>query len=281
MFLSVVVLLASAAGIVGTWVVVPRVANSAVAVMGALENFAGSARQAAQRIDQKLVQVQAISTQVSDASTKLSQNVTDQGLVRLLLPDQQEQTLVNAISSVNDAVSSLKDNLADIVAIYQAIDQLPFVRLPGPSQKQVDQFTATIADVQTSVDLVRSDVTTFRAGASDKIGKITTEADQLTAQLAQASDRLATLDARLVAAQEALAHLQQVVVNALLMGALLVTIVLAWVVYSQVEVLRLYVQRWKGLGKDSGSEENLEQPEGGAEEQMVKSGSPPAPENPE
>ena len=130
-FMSVLILLLSAAGIVGTWVVEPVVANSAVAVLGAVENVTTNTRQAAQGIDQKLVQVQEISTQVSAASIKLSQNVTDQGLVKLLLPEQQEQTLVEAISSVKDAFSSLRDKLATGVAFYRSIDQLPFISLPG------------------------------------------------------------------------------------------------------------------------------------------------------
>jgi len=280
MFLSVVVLLASAAGIVGIWVLEPRAANSAVAVLGVLENGAGSMRQAAQGIDQKLTQVQAISTQVSDASAKLSQNVTDQGLVKLLLPDQQEQTLTATTASVKDAFSGLRDKLADAVAIYKSIDQLPFVKLPGPSQKQVDQFTASIADVQATVDQLKSDITAFRAGASDRISKVTAGVDQLSSRLAQGRDQLATLDARLAAAQAALGQLKNNVANTLMLAALLATLMLAWVAYSQVELIRLFTQRWKGLGKESSSEEHPDQPVGDASEQANESGLPPAPENP-
>jgi len=251
-----------------------------VVMLGAVENLTDNMRQVAQGIDQKLVQVQVVTTEVSATSVKLSQNVTDQGLILLLLPEQQEQALVEAVSSVKDAVSSLKDKLATGLAFYRSIDQLPFISLPGPTQDQVDNLASSIVDVQTTVDGLKSDVTTFRSGAMDKIGKVTTGADQLTTQLGQARDRLAKLDTRLAAAQKGLVRLKQAVVTALMLAALLATIMLAWVIYSQVEVLRLYTQCWKGLGKEIGSQDNPGQPAGDAGEQDTESTIPPEPENP-
>jgi hypothetical protein len=66
--------------------------------------------------------------------------------------------------------------------------------------------------------------------------------------LGQSRDQLANLDAKLVAAQEGLIRLQRTVVQAFLLVTSLVTLLLAWVIYSQVELLRLYGQRWKGSG---------------------------------
>src|SRR4030043_341512 len=88
MFLSGLVLLC-VVGIVGVWVTERTLANTVVQVLDAVGNVTGSLRQATDGLDQKLERMQAASTFISTASVKLSQNVTDQGLILLLLPEEE------------------------------------------------------------------------------------------------------------------------------------------------------------------------------------------------
>ena len=90
------------------------------------------------------------------------------------------------------------------------------------------------------MDSVQTSITSFRSGASDQIGKVETGADLLTSRLGQFRDRLANLDARLAITQESLVQLQKTVERVLVLVSFLVTLFLVWVIYSQVEVLRLY-----------------------------------------
>ena len=107
-------------------------------------NITGSLRQATDELDQKLQRMQAASSFISTASVKLSQNVTDQGLILLLLPEEEEGNLVSLSSSVKEAVSPLRDMLSTGLVIYRSIDQLPFVSLPAPSQDQVDKIEGPV-----------------------------------------------------------------------------------------------------------------------------------------
>ncbi len=198
-------------------------------------------------VDQKLQRLEEASIFISAATERLSQKVTDEGVLLLLLPDEKEQNLITQASSVREAIRPLKNSLSTGLVLYRSIDQLPFVDLPSPSQDQVDQIEESVGQVQAAADGLQSQITEFRSDTSGKIDKLVSAADQLTERLNKARDRMANLDARLAIAQESLVQLQQNVVNAILLASILITLLMVWIIYTQVEVIRLYTQRWKTL----------------------------------
>ena len=104
------------------------------------------------------------------------------------------------------------------------------------------------------MDNLQTEIIAFRSGISDRISKVETGADLVTSRLGQFRDRLSNLDTRLAIVQENLAQMQTTVVRVLVLVSILITLMLAWVIYSQVEVLRLYGQRWKAFGSKTRSE---------------------------
>ena len=253
-FLSGLILLLSVLGIAGVWITERALAKAVVQVLDSVGNVTETLRQATQGVDQKLERLQSASSFISTVSGKLSQNVNDQGLLLLLLPEEEEQNLVSLTSSINESVSTLRDVLTAGLSIYRTIDQLPFISLPAPSQEQVDKVQSSVGEIQSSVENVRTEVVAFRSGISGRITNVQTGADLLTSKVGQSRDRLADLDARLVIIQESLVQWQQTAQNVLLLVSFLVTLILVWVIYSQAEVLRLYVQRWKAAGANAGIE---------------------------
>ena len=278
MFLSGLVLLLSVVGIVGVWITERALANTVVQVLDAVGNVTGSLRQATDELDQKLERMQAASSFISTASVKLSQNVTDQGLILLLLPEEEEGNLVSLSSSVKEAVSPLRDMLSTGLVIYRSIDQLPFVNLLAPGQDQVDKIESSVGEIQSAVDNLQTEIIAFRSGISDRISKVETGADLVTSRLGQFRDRLSNLDTRLAIVQENLVQLQTTVVRVLLLVSILITLMLAWVIYSQVEVLRLYGQRWKASGSKTRAEQSPDPTAGIKDETIIETVSA-APEN--
>jgi hypothetical protein len=69
-------------------------------------------------------------------------------------------------------------------------------------------------------------------------------------------------------------------VKAFVLATSLITLLLVWVIYSQVAVLHLYRQRWKGSGTESGPEEHPDRTAGAEDETVIETGSL-APANPE
>jgi hypothetical protein len=244
-FLSSLVIVLSLAGIVGVWYAQGALSTSMVQLLDSLSNITGNMRTTIQTVDQKLADLQDISSSISSASDTLSQQVADQGLIKLLLPEEKVQKLTDTFTSVKEAVSTLSDLMTSVKSIYQTIDTLPFINLPSLSQEQIDKFAGSVDTVQNALDEVTTAITAFRAGASEQINKVKQAADLFTGRLSESRSNLAALDTRLGNIQEILSQLKQLVVAALFLGALFGTLFLAWVGYTQIEVIRLYVLRWK------------------------------------
>ncbi len=257
-FISGLMILFCVVGIAGLWITERALSNSVIQVLEAFVDITESMRQVPQGVNLKLEEMQAVSTSISTAAEEISQKVTDKGLVLLLLPEEKEQNLFELSTSVRDRVSMLRETFSAGLDIYRTMNQLPFVNLPVPDQENVDQVGESIEAVQSAVNQLESEITTFRSGASDRIDRVRQGADLLTSRIDQSREQLADLDARLVVVQEELEELKQTLLRILILAAILITLLLAWVLYSQIELLRMYIPRWKASGTSTRSKERLD-----------------------
>jgi hypothetical protein len=71
----------------------------------------------------------------------------------------------------------------------------------------------------------------------------------LGSEITEGRDRLAQLDARLASLGDLANRLQQVIPGLMAALAIILTLLFAFLIFTQVEVIRLYVQRWQQLSK--------------------------------
>jgi hypothetical protein len=254
--LSTILLLLSAAGILGVWVIERPLSNITSAVLESVINSAGAVRVLTSGIDQKLEQMQTITNDFSSGIDQLSQATTEGGLVifMVLLPEEKEQSLREISDSVRATFATASDAFSTGQALYRSIDQLPFVSLPFPSQAQVEQAGQTLAKLQTSVDELQKNTAQIRAGVSGQIDKLGGITDQIAQQIGDSRDRLAKLDARLASLQAVAEQLKKSLQTAIILFSVLITLCLAYGIYTQVEIIRLFVQRWHAQNISSNSE---------------------------
>ena len=251
--LSVLVLLFSAVGVVGAWVIQSKLSDATVALLQAAENVAGRAQEVIGQAQDPLLEIQQVSTKVADVSSKLSQNVQDEGLLKLLLPPEQEQKLVNLATMVQDTLATIHEVLSTAVNLYQAIDQMPFISLPTPDLEKVRAVEQSVSEIRITIEELKGRVAEVRAGAADKIGLVTEAANRISDRLVEVLDKLAALDAELEGFQQTVAGVRSGVPTAFAIAALLLSLLLVFVAYTQVEMIRLFVGRWRLLGAASAS----------------------------
>ncbi len=253
--LSTILLLLSAAGILAVWVIERPLSNFTSAVLESVINSAGAVRELTSGIDQKLEQMQTITNDFSSSIDQLSQATTDKGVIMLLLPEEKEQSLRESSDSVRATFATVSDALSTGRMLYRSIDQLPFVSLPFPSQAQVEQAGQTLGKLQTSVDELQKNAAQIRAGVSGKIDVLGGITDQIVQQIGDFRDRLAKLDTRLANLQAGAEQLQKSLQTAIILFSVLITLCLAYGIYTQVEIIRLFIQRWHAQNTSSNSEE--------------------------
>ena len=66
-------------------------------------------RSASDRVDQTLAALEGKTSDISDSAQQLSQNVTDKGLVLVVLPEEKEQELIETAGSVKDTYSGIRE----------------------------------------------------------------------------------------------------------------------------------------------------------------------------
>jgi methyl-accepting chemotaxis protein len=246
-FLSSLVILICAVGLIGTWVLESSISDAAVGLLGAVENGAGGMRQAAARVDGLLGEAQQVTLGISQSVGQVSQNISDLGLVMTLLPEEQEQKLAGLADQIRDTFINVKELVASGLEMYRTINRMPFINLPGPDPEQLDSIQSTLDNVRSDVAEARSAIQEIRTGAAAKVDRVTNAVVLLSERLQEGRDNLAALDSKLAAVQQQADSLQQVIPTVLAFVAVLLTLFLIYVGYTQVEVIRLYGGKWKGL----------------------------------
>lgn len=245
--LCVLVIILSSAGIVGTWVTGSALSSVTVQVLVVVENTAEGLSALVERIDQGMSGLEEISITIRDATSQIGQNVNDKGLILTLLPEEREQELVAQADELKQTLDSVGQALRSGLELYQSIDNLPFVSLPKPEAETVAKLEQTIADIRTTVDEVVQGIQDFRAGVSEEIGKVTGLVDNIIARLRESRQNLAQLNSTLGALQELAARLQRMVTLIFTLLSVFFTLFFGWIIYGQVELIRLFVRRWKDL----------------------------------
>jgi len=247
-FLSGLVILVCAVGAIGSLVITKPVSDAAVALLEVVENGAGGMRNAAARVDGLLGEAQQVTIGISQSVGQVSENISDKGLVLTLLPEEQEQKLVSLAEQIRETFATVNELVASGLQMYRTIDRMPFISLPGPDPEQVDSIQATLDSVRSDVSEARDAIEEVRSGAADKVDRVTNAVVMLSGRLQEGRDNLAALDSDLAAVQEKADTLQQIIPTVLAVLAIVLTLFLIYVGYTQVEVIRLYVSKWKGLG---------------------------------
>jgi hypothetical protein len=249
MAMSGLILLFSVAGIIGIWVMERPLSNSAVTVMSVVENTAGVIRASNTRVDQTLAALQAKTTDITEASQQLSQNVTDKGLVMVLLPAEKEQQLTDVTGSVRDTYNGIRGSISNGLDLYRSINRMPFVSLPGLSDDQMQKIENSMAQIQKLAETLHSGIADIQAGVTGAIDKVGATANLLTEEILHARDATAKVDSSMAALEAFSIRLQQVIPGILVTIAVILSLIFAFLVFTQVEVIRLYIDHWRHLGQ--------------------------------
>lgn len=247
--LSSLILLLSVGGIIGTWAVQSAISNITITLLGAVDTAAGGIREVTATVDEGVGEIAAISTEVSDISAQIAGNIEDQGLIATLLPEEQKQKLGETIDSIAETLETIAEVVTAGLDIYTSIDQLPFIDLPKPSAAKMDEMQQSVAKTQAEIDQLQQDIQDFRSGAASEVSKVTEAADNVTEAMDTLSSDLSALDSDLAAVQETSRQLQGTIPTLFAIGALLISLLLLYGAYVQVEMIRLLVHRWRALNQ--------------------------------
>lgn len=238
--ISVLVLLLSAAGTVGTWVGRGAAIELNDSLMEGVGQLAGAGRQGATRLGEGVDELRASVGEVESAADEVAQNVSDKGLLLTLLPPEKEENLINTADKIGETLNSITSAVENAIDLYKAVDSIPLVNLPIPDEAKVQALNDDVQEIQDGVDLLAADIQEFRDDAASGVSKISTAAGKINGRFATTSQNLSDLDSNLADLQTRATDWQGRFRTIATIAAVVVTLILIWVIFAMVSLIMKY-----------------------------------------
>jgi chromosome segregation ATPase len=250
-FLSTIVLVLSVAGVVGVWVVERVATDVTMEATAAIDEAAQAARDGIQRVNARVARARETVDTIEAAATLASRDVVERGVAMTPLSEEKAQQLNAEIQDAVDSFENFRQGLLAIVHLIRAIDRMPMVELPEPDPERLREASEKIDGLEMRAEELGNRLSGFRAGAAGAALEVREAAMQVSDRLAEVQEDLTQVNARLSAVQARAIHLQQTLPTTFALIAIASTLLLVWVAYSQVVVIR---SSWSQLRAQSGGE---------------------------
>lgn len=243
--LSGLVILLCAAGAIGIWATSGVVIEAGTKLITAAEKAATAAQIGLQSIDNELSNLEEDTQSIEEAAAQLSQNISDKGLILVLLPPDKEEKLTNAIGSIKNALATVEQVVSSLIDTLVFIDSIPFVEVPIPEPDTLESLSAKVEKLNASIDKVTAQMQEARnnaAGAaqkvSDAVGEINNDIETARTEVDVRSEQVAATQATLSGIKDSLAFW-------VYLAAFLVTLIFAWIIYTQVLIIQFSLAKFK------------------------------------
>lgn len=253
--IAVLVILGSVAGVAGAWWANRVVTNATMQVFAVTEQAVTLAQAGVSQVNSLIDQGRTEVQQAEDTINMVGSNLQANSPVLTALSNRLETRLAPTVTRVQDVLSPVRGAFA---AVRLAVDIA--TAIPGMSQRNPN--LAKLDEALTQIDQTAADVRqlgdTLRASVVEGKNQLTQEAvTTLTGLTTRIDDRLGQAQSAVQTAQSDLEAFQ-VEMNATKSRLLLIydlaalgmTLLMLWIIYSQVVVIR---HHWRGLRGADGS----------------------------
>jgi hypothetical protein len=257
---AVFVILLSLVGIIGAWGFSHALSNATLTVFSAVQTGVEVVDTAVARVDTHIQTARSEVQQVSEMVPTASSNLQENKPVLTALSERLDTRLGPAVDNIQEALLPVRDVLVKVDSAVSILNSIPFISEKAPSLQQLDQALTQLSTLSADVQQLR---TTIRTAADEQTSQLTQGVATAVTDLTSRIDtRLADVQTGVQAIQTEISALQgrfeTLQSNLLLIYnliALLATLLFAWVIYSQIIVIRYH---WKRSSSASSNQAPLE-----------------------
>lgn len=245
--ISVLVLVLCLSGIVGTWIVRGQLATDLVGIVTAAETRATTVKQGLDRLDTALTQarsqVAAVEHDVQAFGADLEQNRP----LLTAISDKLGIELSPLVDSAREIMTSIREAVAAVNSAIEAINAIPFVSVPVPELETLKKLSQDVEDFRTEVLTLRTAIDQRRSEIiGGAVSIIATPAAQIGSTIDEMQATVSGYSQKLGAVQEGLSTLKSGIARGLTWLAVILTLILLWIAFSQVGLLVLAWRAFTG-----------------------------------
>jgi archaellum component FlaC len=268
MALSVILTILSIVGIVGNWIANDSITDDIVQVLTGVENALGLADDALGRVDTRVGAARDRIATFEEAVQTAGENFTEDPVVLTALSEKLDLGIAPAVNDLRETVQSVREKVVGIQNAAQAINALPFVSIgekvsAGDRLQRLSEGVATLTEgVEETRNGIREAKQRIATRAAFAIGKGTSKLDGGLATIETAVTDYGTQVSEL---RTEISALKASVTFWLDVTSVTVTLILLWLVFSQVVVFILGLSiyrnenlfaRWIGGSMEQPSQES-------------------------
>jgi chromosome segregation ATPase len=258
--LSVLLLLFSVTGIVGTWWLNSRLANGVVQVLTTVEDVLANADDSLNQLETRVTDARGQITSFQESVAAATQGLAENPVVLTAVSERLDVQLEPAVTRVRETVQSLRETVVAIENAIDAINAIPFVsidqKLTVRSRLQtltdgLDELTEGVAALRDTVRQARAEAAAqLEATVGELTGKLDNGLTTINGTIVEYRSQVDTLRTNAATLRANLTRWLDVI-------SVVLTIILLWLIFSQVVVfmlgLSIYRQRnlfarWTGDG---------------------------------
>ena len=243
--LSGLVILLCAAGVIGAWAFSGNVITAGTNLVNAADKAAGAIQTGLESVDNALNRLEADTQSIEDASAQLSQNISDKGLVLVLLPPAKEEILINTVARIKDTLTTVEQMLSSFINTYEAIDSLPFVKLPKPDPEQLDSLGVKVGKLSTDIEALQANIQAARDNSAGAAQKISDAVGKINDGIEESRREIQARNAQLVTTRITLATVKGSLPSWVYLSVAVITLVLSWIIYTQVLIIQFSIAKYK------------------------------------
>lgn len=245
LILAVVVIILSLGGIAGAWWANTTLSNITVQAFAIVDTGVNVVDTGVSRVD-RLVQTSRTEVQqTADTIVSVADELRANRPILTALSERVETRLGPTVDQIRETLTPVREALTTVANIVSLLNSIPFINERAPRLDTLDQAFERLSALAADIRQLR---TTLREAALSEADRMTQQAvDVLTGVTTRIDNRLAETQANVQQVQadiQALRdHLAARQARLLLiydLSALGLTLLLLWIIYSQVVVMRYH-----------------------------------------
>jgi hypothetical protein len=252
--IAVLVIIGSIAGIAGTWWLHNTVTDVTLKAFSIVDTAVGVVDVGVGRVNDLVQRGRSEVQQVESTIVVVGTNIEDNNPLLTALSNRISERLAPTVEQIRSVLTPVTGTVRAVRILVDFVNAIPFIRETPPAVGELEtvlnRLDETVADVRQVNDTIRAAVT----GTADRLTNETV--DTLTGLTGRVDDRLAETQASVEAVQAEIQALQTRLAaqraRLLLIYSLVavaVTLLMLWVIYSQVVVIRQQRMLLRGGGK--------------------------------
>lgn len=238
---SGIFLVVSLAGIVLTWVYSGQLSATALTRLDTIETDLRTAQvdlqTAKTELDSAQQQIDTLQSALQTLGLKGAQDI--QAIAEVV--GKLEDTLVPFISAVADRVEGFRETIVKLKDTIEKLNQLPLVNLEIPGIEQLEEASASLDNLYNQILEGQQKVSDISDLTQETVTSLTTGFAELEQSVQTLSGTLGAYDAKLTAYLVEVDYLQANLPRWFDIAAILLTVLLVWLAFSQVA---LFILSW-------------------------------------